>query len=99
MKRHCMPWGNALADLTKAGIAATRGDRNAAMTLLRAAEAGFDAAGMHLYAAAARRRRGQLTGDAEGQSLVDATGLWMAAQNIRNCERMTAMLAPGTWKD
>jgi hypothetical protein len=97
MKRRRMAWGDALANLTQAGIAAARGNRNAAMALLREAEAGFEAVDMALYAAAARRRRGQLTRGKEGQSLVDAVDLWMAGQSIRNPERMTAMLAPGDW--
>ena len=62
MKRRRMPWGDALANLTEGGIAAARGNPDGAMALLRAAEAGFEAADMALYAAAARRRRGQLTG-------------------------------------
>jgi hypothetical protein len=97
MKRRRMPWGDALANLTQAGIAAAQGNRDDAMALLKAAEAGFEAADMALYAAAARRRRGQLTRGKEGQSLVDAADLWMAGQNIRNPERMAAMLAPGGW--
>jgi hypothetical protein len=97
MKWHRMPWGDALANLTQAGIAGARGNRTGAMSLLRAAEAGFEATDMALYAAAARRRRGQLTEGKDGRSLVDAVGLWMAGQNIRNPERMTAMLAPGDW--
>ena len=97
MKSHRMPWGDALANLTQAGVAGARGDRAGAMSLLSAAEAGFEAADMALYAAAARRRRGQLTGGQEGRSLVDVVDVWMAGQNIRNPERMTAMLAPGDW--
>jgi hypothetical protein len=95
MKRQHMPWGDALADLTLAGIAAARGDSNGAMSLLRTAEAGFEGANMALYAVAARRRRGQLMGGAEGRALVEAADAWMAGQNILNHERMTAMLAPG----
>jgi hypothetical protein len=98
MKRRHIPWGDALANLTQAGIAAAHGDRNAAMSLLGAAEEGFEATDMALYAAAARRRRGQMTGGKEGQSLVDAADSWMVGQNIRNPDRMTAMLAPGDWK-
>jgi eukaryotic-like serine/threonine-protein kinase len=97
MKRHNMPWGNALAALTQAGIAAARGDSNGAMSLLTTAEAGFEATDMALYAAATRRRRGQLIGGTEGHNLTEAAEAWMARQHILNRERMTAMLAPGGW--
>jgi eukaryotic-like serine/threonine-protein kinase len=52
---------------------------------------------MALYAAATRRRRGQLIGGTEGRTLIETADTWMARQNIRNRERMTAMLAPGGW--
>ena len=97
MLRHHMPWGDPLAHLIQAGIAAARGSRDHAISLLRTAEAGFEAADMALYAAASRRRRGQLTGGDEGRSLVDQADAWMAGHDILNRDRMTAMLAPGRW--
>ena len=56
---------------------------------------GFDACDMRLYAAAARRRLGQLVGRAEGRALMAGAESWMAGQTIRNPARMAAMLAPG----
>ena len=96
-KEH-MEWSNPLAHLLEAGVAAARGDDRQATRLLSAAEAGFDAADMGLYAAAARRRRGELLGTKEGRSLVEAADAWMSGQKIRNALRMTAMLAPGKWR-
>jgi hypothetical protein len=52
---------------------------------------------MGLYAAAARRCLGLMVGGDEGRDLVAVADAWMAAQTIRNPERMTAMLAPGRW--
>jgi eukaryotic-like serine/threonine-protein kinase len=97
MKRHHMPWGDALAALTQAGIATARRDLDTAKGLLLTAETGFEATDMALYAAAARRRRGQLTGGDAGRGIVEAADLWMGRQKILNIERMTAMLAPGDW--
>ncbi len=90
-------WGGPLAELIRASITAAQGEAPAAVTLLESAESGFETADMALYAAAARRRRGELLGGEEGRSVVEAADVWMAGQNIRNPERMTAMLAPGSW--
>ena len=60
MKRERVSWGGALAGLTRASIAVTQGDSEAAVRLFRSAETALAAADMRLYAAAARRRRGEL---------------------------------------
>ena len=90
-----MDWARPLAGLLRAGIAAQGGKAEPAAALLAEAERGFEAAEMALYAAAARRRRGQLLGGDEGRELVTAAEQWMRAQDIENPARMTAMLAPG----
>ena len=94
IQREHMPWSDPLAQLLRAAVAAARGDREAAVNLLRTAESGFDAAEMGLYAAAARRRRGVLIGGDAGRRLIEHADAWMSRQNIRNPARMTAMLAP-----
>jgi hypothetical protein len=49
---------------------------------------------MRLFAAAARRRLGELTGGEEGRSLAAQAERWLAAQGVRNLERMTRLLVP-----
>ena len=61
------------------------------------AEAGLRAADMALYLAAARRRRGEITGGDAGRALVEESNAWMAGQGIRNPDRMSVLLAPGAW--
>jgi hypothetical protein len=99
MLREKTRWGDALAVLLRAGVAATQGETARALSLLEPAETGLAAADMALHAAAARRRRGELVGGDAGRGLVAAADVWMADQTIRNPARMTAMLAPGRWGD
>lgn len=65
------------------------------MRHLRAAIAFFTAEETPLYAHPARRRLGRLLGGAEGAALVAESDAWMAAQGVRNPERLTAMVLPG----
>jgi len=88
-------WSDALAQMIEAGIAFHRGDKRRAAEILRAAIAAFSATDMHLHAAVARRRLGQLLADSEGQEMLRQAEVWMNGQAIRNLDRMTGMLAPG----
>ncbi len=90
-----MPWGRGFALLVRAGVASQRGNTQEAARLLVAAEATLESADMTLYAAAARRRRGELTAGDEGQVLIAQADKVMARQEIKNPARMAAMLAPG----
>ena len=94
IERENMTWSNGLAELLRAGITASRGDKSEAMAKLAAAATSFDAAEMTLYAIATQYRRGQLLGTS-GRALVEAAEAWMARQQIKNPARMVAMLAPG----
>ncbi len=67
------------------------------LALTEAAENAFRSAGMALHEAVARRRRGQVLGGTRGRELVESADAWMAAQKIKNPERLSAMLAPGDW--
>ena len=50
---------------------------------------------MLLYAAAARRRLGEMLGGDEGRALVETADAWMRSETIVNPERMTEVFAPG----
>ena len=95
LERERMPWADALARLIRAGVAAAQLDRSTALALVNAATAGFEAAHMGLFAAAARRRQGELLGGAEGRPLIDQADAWMMRQLIDNPRRMAALHAPG----
>jgi hypothetical protein len=89
------PWARALATLLAAGLAQVRGDQDRAAAQLRAGIDSVTAAGMHLYAAAARRRLGQHVGGDEGVALRATADAWMSERGVANPARMTAMLIPG----
>ena len=84
-----------MAALGRAGAAAIRGEGPRAVALLDDAIARFDGCALALYAAAARYRRGQLVGGADGRAQVAAAEAIVAAQRVRAPARMIAMLAPG----
>jgi hypothetical protein len=90
-----MRWADPLANLLNAAIAYQRGDAVKAATLLSAAAEGFDLSDMHLYAAAARRRLGQIREANRGRELIAEADSWMEKQKIKNPVLMTRMLAPG----
>ncbi|MEO6326636.1 MAG: AAA family ATPase, partial [Thermoanaerobaculia bacterium] len=89
------PWSRPLALLLSAGIAAARGRTEEALLPLRAAEAAADAGDLALYRAVTRLRLGRLVGGDEGRSLVQSAEGWMREQDVRNPDRIVAMLAPG----
>jgi hypothetical protein len=62
---------------------------------LRAAIDGFDANDMCMYAAAARRRLGELVGGDEGTQLLARGDASMRAQGVVNLDAMTEMLCAG----
>jgi hypothetical protein len=93
--REEIPGAGPAARLALAGAYALRDDPAAAVPHLEAAVAGFDAVGMALHAAVARRRLGELLGGSGGQELVAGADSWMSGRGIRNPARWAAMLAPG----
>jgi hypothetical protein len=94
LRQERAPWGWAQADLIEAAAAALAGDP-AAPDRFEAAARACEAVDMPLQAVAARRRRGQLLGGEEGQSLIAAADELMRARGIRSPERFAELLAPG----
>jgi hypothetical protein len=95
LRRERVPWAVALAELLDAGVAGRQGEEQRAAERYGQAAALLEAADMHLYAAAARRRQGALVGGPAGRDLTATADAWMEGQGIRNSQRMTALLAPG----
>ena len=97
LEKQTHPWAKPFAQLIRAGLASQGGDRARAIDQLVAAAAGFDALGMALYAAASRRRRGQLIGPPDGTRFTTDADEWMAGQGIQQPERFADVLIPGLW--
>jgi hypothetical protein len=85
-------WGDPIALAIQAGAAMTDRNEEASLRHLRAAEEAFRSADMQCYAAIARRRRGQLTGGDDGDTLIREAEDWMASQEIRNPDKMSRIL-------
>jgi len=88
-------WATPFVELVHAGLMVVYKQKDRAIQGLRAAEQGFRAVDMALYAAAARRRCGQLLGGDAGAELVAAADMAMAEQGVRRPDRMTRALTPG----
>jgi hypothetical protein len=88
-------WATPFVELIHAGMMTLHRQQARAVQGLRAAEQGFRAVDMHLYAAAARRRCGQILGGAAGADIIASADLAMAEQGVRRPDRMTRALAPG----
>jgi tetratricopeptide (TPR) repeat protein len=99
MARHIakekIAWALPLASLVQAGIAHQKGESAKAVNLLSEALENFDLADIDLYAAATRRRLGEIIGGERGRQLISEADTWMRKQEIKNPAAMTRMLAPG----
>jgi eukaryotic-like serine/threonine-protein kinase len=90
-----MGWSNPLATLIRAAIACQQRDLESSIALTRAALEGLEHADMALYAAAARRRLGELLGGDEGSELVDQADEWFSRQQVKKPSAVTRLMAPG----
>ncbi|MDW8283823.1 MAG: AAA family ATPase [Myxococcales bacterium] len=91
LQREGAGWAGALAGPVRAALAERA---EAALAQLAAAEAALGQAGLPLHQAAARRRRGEWLGGAEGQAQRAAADRQMADAGVRCPERMAALLVP-----
>jgi hypothetical protein len=95
LEREDEPWARAHAQLLRAGIATLRGDHDRATAGLRAAADQFAGLEMHLHAAAARRRLGEILGGPKGCGLISLADDWMRERTIRDPAHMTSVYVPG----
>ncbi|MEO8840761.1 MAG: AAA family ATPase [Kofleriaceae bacterium] len=91
------PWATPLAALVDATICAARGD-DSAIELAEGAARQLAAADMHLHAAVARFRVGELAGGDHGAALIDDARTVMTERGVRVPEQFVAMFAPGPWR-
>jgi eukaryotic-like serine/threonine-protein kinase len=89
------PAGRALATLLDAGVARGRGDLERCRAGLDRAERELERLEMSIWAAATRRRRGQLVGGDEGDALIARADAEMAARGVLRPDRIAATLVPG----
>jgi predicted Ser/Thr protein kinase len=94
LRREGAPWARALAQLLYAGVAVSGGQQQRGVELLRDGARQCEAAGMHLFAAAARQRLASLVEGDEGQTLREAAQGWMASQQVKRPGRLAALLIP-----
>jgi len=88
------PTGQVRAALLRAGLHASRGDRESEIRALEATVTQLSALELGAHAAAARRRLGTLRGGDDGRALVQAADAWFESQNIRRPDRWARMLVP-----
>ena len=95
IERERMPWSTPLAGLVRAGVARLSGHAPEAARLLERAAAGFDAADMPLYAAAARLSLSTLQGGEQARRVRAEAEAYLQGQGVRCPPRFAAMIAPG----
>lgn len=83
------------AHMLRAAVRAQRGRHTEAIAELEDAAVVARRGDMALFAAAIRRRRGQLIGGHEGAMMIANADEWMRARGVRNPARMAAMWMPG----
>lgn len=85
------PFTRAMSDLTYAGIARVREERDESARLYKVAAERFDKAEMPLFAACARRWEGMQMGGEPGEKLVAAADATMKAAGIVRPDRVAQM--------
>ncbi len=91
LRRDPAPWVLPIARSVEGLLS---GGADAVAALHEAVEV-FDAQGMELYAAAARRLLGERLGGEGGRLLVEASNAWMEGQGVVDPVAMTRAVLPG----
>jgi hypothetical protein len=94
IQREQTPWGEGLAGLLAASVAAAEGRGDDVRAALEAAQARCASLSMAAHAAAARVRCGEWIGGAEGEALRDQGLEQLRALGAKAPLRMARMLAP-----
>ncbi len=92
------PWAAPIAPALRASAEALRGRTDSAKLLLDSAVSGLEASDMPIYAAANRRRLGQLLGGDAGKSIVDTADAEMRERGVRNPACLADAFAPGFFR-
>ena len=96
IEKENMAWAKPFAEVVRSrSRAPTPASRLRPQHRLRPRSDGFERMDMRLYAAASRRRLGELLGDDRGRQLKTDADAWMTTQRIKSPERMMRMLVPG----
>jgi tetratricopeptide (TPR) repeat protein len=94
LQREGTRWSRAMATPIEASLAAAAGDLESAIAALHRGERLFTEAGMTVYAACARRRRGELLGASTGAELLAEADAVMQARDVADPRRLTDMFTP-----
>jgi hypothetical protein len=92
LEREPLGHATAAAALIRAAVARARALPDASLALLGVAAAAYDAEGMKLHAACARRGAGELLGGVEGRARVAMADAALEAEGVREPARWAAML-------
>jgi hypothetical protein len=97
LKKSPLIYARGWAAVLDAGLSQGSRYPDRAAASLRSAINCFDASGLRMYAAAARRRLGRIIGGDEGARSLAQAETVMAAEGVVDLEATTEMLAPGGW--
>jgi len=89
-----MPWSLPLAESLRAGVYAVQGRVEQSRALFESAVRNFEKVEMSLFAAAAKRRLGEITGGDTGRALIDEADQWMSSQGVMRPDRLTRVMTP-----
>jgi hypothetical protein len=94
MERQRADWASAMALMLHAGVYRCQGHDDLARALFERAQRQLASVDMHLMAAVAGRRHGELAGGDAGRAEIEASEVWMRGQGIRDPAALSRMFAP-----
>ena len=89
-----IPWSVGLATLLSGMLAQAGGETERAMFLLQTGAERLETVGVHLYGAAARRRRAELLPEAERAAAIAEADAWFSGRGVKAPEKFIASLLP-----